>query len=483
MRLRDLLGRLDARDAGGDLDRPLQDVQRDSRRVGPGSAFVAIEGARVDGHTLIDALGVCAGVVISRSVPLPPGLGWVRVDSTRRALAEIAAALCGDPARLVPVVGVTGTNGKTSVTTLLASALGAMGHVAGRIGTTGMALGAQTFRSELTTPEAPELQRALRRMVDGGARCVAMEVSSIGVVQERVAALPLHVGVFTNLGRDHLDFHGTIEAYARAKARVFSELLRPAGGMPRALLYGDEPTWSLMSPPEDHWRFGFAAGNHVRIHHAELRADGMSLRVSSPVGEAQLDAPLVGRHNALNLVASWAAGVLAGFSPVALAAAFREARGAVGRLEPVRVEGGPLVLVDYAHTPDALKAAIAAARSVCRGQVWLVFGCGGDRDPGKRPMMGAASAAADQVWVTSDNPRSEDPAAIVAAVVTGMSEGRFQVELDRARAIAAVIQAARVDDVVLIAGKGHETWQEVSGRRIPFDDRVVARAALEARCT
>jgi UDP-N-acetylmuramyl-tripeptide synthetase len=380
----------------------------------------------------------------------------------------------------VKVVGITGTNGKTTVTNLVDGALRALGRRSGRVGTIGAVVDGADRPSSLTTPEAPQLQALLAEARDAGVEVVTLEASSIGLAQRRVDAIPFHLGVFTNLSRDHLDFHGDMDAYAAAKARLFRDLLREAGGAPRALLCGDDPAWLRMRPPEDRWLYGFGGGCDLRIARAELGPGGMALQVATPAGEVRVESPLVGRHNALNLAAALGCCLCLGVDAGEAAAALGEVGGVAGRLEPVANDRGLLVLVDYAHTPDALEAAMTAVREVATGELWVVFGCGGDRDRGKRVAMGEVVARlADWPVVTSDNPRSEDPRQIVYEVLSGMDRV-VRVELDRAEAIRWTLDHARPGDAVLVAGKGHESYQEIDGVRHPFDDRDVAARALEA---
>jgi UDP-N-acetylmuramoyl-L-alanyl-D-glutamate--2,6-diaminopimelate ligase len=380
------------------------------------------------------------------------------------------------------VVGVTGTNGKTTVTTLVEGGLRALGWSVGRIGTTGNALDGVPRPTRFTTPEAPELQALLAEMRDEGARAVAMEVSSIGLAQHRVDGIPFAVAVFTNLTRDHLDFHGTMQAYADAKARLFRELLRPAGGAPRAVLCGDDPAHARMGAPADSWTYGFSEGLDLRIREAAFAASGIHLAVDTPDQVISLSSPMLGRHNALNLVAATAVLRCLGEDWSAAAEAVGSVPGVPGRLERVDDPRGRLIVVDYAHSPDALEHALCTLRELVTGQLWVVFGCGGDRDRGKRPQMGrVARAGADRVVVTSDNPRSEDPQQILDEIVSGIDDPEgLWVEVDRGEAIRAALSAAAPGDAVLIAGKGHETTQEIAGVKHPFDDRQVARLAVEA---
>ncbi len=482
MKLAELLPALHGVVRAGDAAVEVRAVTRDSREVAPGMAFVAVAGARVDGHALVAGLPPGSVAVVERGVTAPDGVAVVEVADTRAALGQIAAALHGHPSRRVPVVAVTGTNGKTSVTHLLAQAATSAGRVAGCVGTLGAWYGDVRLPGALTTPEAPQLQAWLAEMAAAGCALVAVEASSIGLVQRRLDGVEAHVGVFTMLGHDHLDFHGTFEAYAAAKARLFTERLRAPGGGPRALVNLDDPAWEAMRPPADRWGFGFSPAAEVRIHRWARAARGSALELHTPAGTVAFDTPLVGRHNALNLAAAVGAGLLVGLGLDALADGLSRAPGAPGRLQPVAgPPGSPVVLVDYAHTPDALATVLASARDAVApgGALWVVFGCGGDRDRAKRPEMARAALAADRVIVTSDNPRSERPEAIVAEVLAGVpGEASVAAVVDRRAAIAAALSGARAGDVVVVAGKGHETTQVFADHVEPFDDREVARGLL-----
>jgi UDP-N-acetylmuramoyl-L-alanyl-D-glutamate--2,6-diaminopimelate ligase len=312
-------------------------------------------------------------------------------------------------------------------------------------------------------------------MRDRGVDVVAMEVSSIALAQHRADGIPFAVAVFTNLSRDHLDFHETMEAYRDAKARLFSELLATDGV---AILNADDPMSATLGAGVT---YGFAASADIRITTTELHAAGTRVRLSDRGVPVVLDSPLVGRHNASNLAATFAILRVLGVEPQDAARAAAGATGAPGRLERVPDPGGRLVVVDYAHTGDALANVLPAVRELVAGTVWVVFGCGGDRDRGKRPAMGAvARRLADRVVVTSDNPRGEDPSAIVADILSGIDDrSGVVVEIDRERAIRAALERSVAGDAVLVAGKGHETTQEVAGAKLPFDDRLVIRRVLE----
>ncbi|MCO4747446.1 MAG: UDP-N-acetylmuramoyl-L-alanyl-D-glutamate--2,6-diaminopimelate ligase [Proteobacteria bacterium] len=481
MRLDALLVQLTAARANGDLSVEVSDVTRDSREVHSGSVFVAVRGARVDGHDFVAGLEQVAAVIVSDAVEAPEGVVVITVDDTRLALAEAAAALNAHPSRAVPVVGITGTNGKTTVTTLVDGALLAAGHRSARVGTTGWFIGGEKRPSSLTTPEAPGLQRFFAEAREAGSEAVLMEVSSIGLDQQRVDGTVFHTAVLTNLRRDHLDYHGTVEAYVAAKARLFTDLLREEGGLPRVLLCAEEPLRDAMHAPKDVWTYGFGDAD-LAISAWTQTGQGMELAVDTPLGAVQFSSPLVGRYNALNLVASLGVLLTLGFSPQEAGDALSKVPGVPGRLETVPNTADLVVLVDYAHTDDALEAALHAVRGLTDGQVWVVFGCGGDRDTGKRPLMGrVAEDLADCVVVTSDNPRTEAPQQIVDAILSGMDGEPTHVEVDRRAAIQWAIREAQPGDAILVAGKGHETYQEIDGTRLAFDDRIEAAQALAER--
>jgi UDP-N-acetylmuramoyl-L-alanyl-D-glutamate--2,6-diaminopimelate ligase len=482
MQLAALLQDLEVIEVRGSVDREVEGVTRDSRESGRTSVFVAIRGTAVDGHRFVSDVEAAA-VVVEADVTARPGVAVVRVEDTRGALAHLAAALEGHPSHAMRVVGVTGTNGKTTVTCLVHGALEAAGQLAGRIGTLGSAGGAAARSMGLTTPEAPMFQRELAEMLAAGKVAALTEVSSIALSQRRVDATRFHLAVFTNLSRDHLDFHVDMVAYRDAKRRLFTDLLRPAGGLPRALLCADDSASGGMGAPKDHWTYGRSDTADLCIVKEAHHSGGVTLTVAAPGGNLVVRSPMLGAHNALNLTAALGVLLLLGIHAKQAAAALGQVLGVPGRLERVSAPGDPLVVVDYAHTPDAILTALNACREAVEGEVWIVFGCGGDRDIGKRPLMGrAAEAGAEHVVVTSDNPRSEDPTSIVEQVLGGLTAPEAAAALvDRADAIRHAVLSAGPEDAVLIAGKGHETYQELAGHQIDFDDRAVARSALEER--
>ena len=477
MRLADLLTHLDVVSVAGPTDRPVQRVVHDSRLAGPGDVFVAITGAKIDGRALAPGLDVAA-VISDQPLALRPGVTGIVVREPRQALALASAALHGFPGARVPVVGVTGTNGKTTTTWMLEAIGQAQGARVGVIGTTGSRVAGAPEPLGFTTPEAPVLQDLLDRMVQAGCGLVAMEVSSIGLSLRRVDGVPYRVAVFTNLTQDHLDFHGTMEAYRDAKARLFHELLAADGV---AVLNRDDPAWTAMRPATARTlSFGLERGADLWATDLRLGLDGTRARVETPWGPGELFVRLPGLHNVSNALGALGAALGLGVplegAQVGLAALTR----VPGRLDPVENPGGATIFVDYAHTPDALERVLAVLRPLTPGRLVTVFGCGGDRDRGKRPLMGrAASEGSDLVILTSDNPRSEDPAQILAEILPGVS-APHRVEPDRAQAIREALAQTGPQDCVLIAGKGHEATQTIGGVAYPFDDRLVAAATLRA---
>jgi UDP-N-acetylmuramoyl-L-alanyl-D-glutamate--2,6-diaminopimelate ligase len=467
-------------------------IAYDSRKVAPGECFVAVAGYKQDGRRYIaDALARGAALVVAEGAdpladqPTPR----VLVPAAREALARLADAYWAHPSRALTLVGITGTNGKTTTSFLVEALLRAAGHRTGLIGTIQYRVGDQAVDASQTTPEAVELQALLARMRDGGITGAAMEVSSHALALSRVAGTEFDVAVFTNLTQDHLDFHGTLEEYARAKRRLFEALA--AGKKPRraAVVNADDPAGAGMvrGLSLDTLRFGIRGASEIFPRKFTSGIDGIHMEVKTPRGELTITSPLVGEHNVMNLLGAVGVGVALEMPLATIGAALAAVTSVPGRFE--RVEAGQtfLVVVDYAHTPDALERVLTTARRLVPsgGRLAAVFGCGGDRDRGKRPIMGEIAARiADRVWVTSDNPRTESPEAIVAEVMVGVARagagaGAHVAMPDRQAAIHDALGWARGGDVVVIAGKGHETYQIVGSSVLPFDDRAVARAFLE----
>jgi UDP-N-acetylmuramoyl-L-alanyl-D-glutamate--2,6-diaminopimelate ligase len=455
----------------------VSDVAYRSSEAERGSLFFAVPGGRADGHDFAaEAVRRGAGVVVvERSLPLPAEVTQVIVPSVREAMGSMAAVFYGRPAERLLMVGVTGTNGKTTTTYLLDEIFREAGLTPSIIGTTGVRIDGRPVAIERTTPEAPDLHRLLARMVDEGVRAVAMEVSSHGLDQHRVDGVRFACAVFTNLSQDHLDYHDSMEEYFRAKARLFT----PAMSDRAVVNHDTEEGRRLEGSGVPTVTYGVAPGADVRatdIHTSdrgiEFLADGVPIRSS-----------LRGRFNVENCLAAFAAARVLGIDDGTAATAISSVRGVPGRLETVEAGQEFLVMVDYAHTPDSVENVLRAARPLTAGQLIVVLGCGGDRDRSKRPGMGrAATSHADLTVITSDNPRSEDPSVIIAEIEPGAKEGggRFVVEPDRRAAIRLAVSEAGPGDAVVIAGKGHETYQELAGHTIEFDDRLVAAEELRA---
>ncbi|MGB8908364.1 MAG: UDP-N-acetylmuramoyl-L-alanyl-D-glutamate--2,6-diaminopimelate ligase [Candidatus Cybelea sp.] len=461
----------------GDRNRNVNAIEINSRRVKPGALFVALRGAHTDGHRHAnDAAGKGAHVVVvERAVDLPAGVTVVQVANSRRALSALAAAFYGDPSHSLDVIGVTGTNGKTTTTHMIAAVLNAAGISCGIAGTVGAEFRTRRWLLENTTPQPPELQRLLARMHDAGAKAVAMEVSSHALALDRAQDVRFRVAALTNVTRDHLDFHETIEAYAAAKRRLFS--LAPASVINADDQYGER--WESELRGEGRSVISYGLRSAANLVPEELAVEPSGSRFTVNGQRYQLRLP--GRFNIWNALAAIGVARFLGVDDATSARGLSELERVPGRME--RLDGGDIaVVVDYAHTPDALESALRSLRETASGALIVVFGCGGDRDRGKRPEMGAVGAVfADRLYVTSDNPRTEDPQTIVDAIVAGIGDRERIVELDRRRAIERAIAEARSGDVVLIAGKGHETYQIVGDRVLPFDDAAVAREALGSR--
>lgn len=472
---------------------PVPALRLDSRAVSAGDAFLAVPGHSTDGRRFIDAaVRAGAAVVLEQgdafAISEHQGVASVVVPDLCHQVGAIAARFFAEPARCMRVVGVTGTNGKTSITWFLRDALNTLGHVCGLMGTLGVGLKGQELDSGHTTPDPISLQQGLRALCDAGADCVAMEVSSHALDQHRLGDTPVSVAVFSNLSRDHLDYHGDMDTYLAAKAMLFG---RP--DIRLAVINGDDPVAPVLVARLNEGvrcvTFGEQGGATVRCVEYHPHEHGMNVVLSVGGCRIELALPLYGRFNLNNLMA--VAGVLHGLACDPAGDTVSRGLAAItpvpGRMEPVREAGKPginkpMVLVDYAHTPDGLEKALSAVRDHFPGKLHCVIGCGGDRDTGKRPLMAAvAERGADRVVLTSDNPRSEDPEMIIDDMIAGLTRpDHVQRIADRPAAVTQAVAEAAPGDVVLLAGKGHETYQDVSGHRHPMDDRLLARAALTA---
>jgi UDP-N-acetylmuramoyl-L-alanyl-D-glutamate--2,6-diaminopimelate ligase len=453
----------------------VEDLAYDSRAVRPGALFFCVPGSQVDGHTLADEAVEAGAVALVVERPLEVSVPQLVVPDARTAMALTADEFFDRPTEELEVAGVTGTNGKTTSVFVLHSVLTAAGRSTGLLGTVESRIGGEQRPAVRTTAEAIDLQRAFRAMLDAGDRSCAMEATSHGSELGRLLGVRFDVLVFTNLTQDHLDFHGTMERYFQAKRKLFVDA-NPAP--PAVVNVGDPYGRRLAEELREHGgrlvTFGFADDDaEVRADDLDVTASGIRFRTDG----LEVRSRLRGRFNVENLLGVVAAARVLGVEDDAVAEGIEAAAGVPGRFEAVD-EGQPFtVLVDYAHTPDSLRNVLASARELTASRLICVFGCGGDRDRGKRPIMGRlARELADVAIVTSDNPRSEDPQAIIDEIVAGT--GGFEIEPDRRAAIAQAIELADEGDIVVIAGKGHEQGQETAGRTLPFDDRDVARDAL-----
>ena len=481
-RLSELLEGLPQADLQGPVSGEVKGLECDSRHVTEGSLFVAIRGGQeVDRHQFVgDAVARGAVAVVVEDLVDAGTATRIQVADTRLALAQLAARFHGHPARTLLTVGITGTNGKTTTALLVRSVLAAAGLGAAYLGTLGSLVGGRWRQLNNTTPEAGTLHGELRAAIDAGDVAMVMEVSSHALALKRVAGLEFDVAAFTNLTRDHLDFHGSEEAYFAAKAGLFEQL--KSGRRFAAAINGDDPRAPRLLSKVGPRALSFAVDGAADIHprRIDYGTSGTELTVDTPAGQIEVRTSLTGPFNCSNVVAAVACGIALELDTEAISAGIAAVEQVPGRFERIDEGQDFLVIVDYAHTPAGLENVLHAARTLAARRLICLFGCGGDRDRGKRPLMGqAVEALADVAVVTSDNPRSEDPEAIVADIVAGMGQPAAAVlEVDREAAIAAALAMARPGDVVVIAGKGDETYQDFGDRVIDFDDREVARWVL-----
>lgn len=473
---------------------PVGAVRYHSACVQPGDVFVCIRGFRHDGHDYApQAAQAGASLVVAERplVSIETAVPVAVVPDTRAALGPLAGEVLGHPDRRIRLVGVTGTNGKTTTTYLVKAALEHAGHQVGLIGTIRHLIGSQEIPARRTSPEASDVLELLARMVARGVGYAVAEVSSHAVALKRTAGIEYDVAVFTNLTQDHLDFHGTMEAYRDAKAAFFAQLAGGSKGGKAGIVNADDPHGDYMARrcPAPVLRFGLGGAAEVRAEGLQADDQGVRFVAVTPWGRAEVRLRLGGRFNVLNALAALAVALHEGVALEQAVAGLASVQRVDGRFEAVRAGQPFSVIVDYAHTPDGLQNVLEAARALRPATLWVVFGCGGDRDRSKRPRMGAIAARlADQAIITSDNPRSEDPEAICREVEQGLVDQRrsgphrlrgYEVVVDRRQAIRLALERARPGDLVLIAGKGHETYQELRDRTVPFDDRQVAREILE----
>jgi UDP-N-acetylmuramoyl-L-alanyl-D-glutamate--2,6-diaminopimelate ligase len=495
VRLNDLTGVLEVSNIFGDKNISVDGITSDSREVREGFVFAALKGEKNDGHLFLqDAINRgAAAVLVERAVP---GLSVTQivVPDTRGALGMIADVFYGEPSNALFVIGVTGTNGKTTTTYLIESILNRAELITGVIGTISYRYGKKNIPALYTTPEAPEIHRLLRDMVDDGVTHCVMEVSSHALAQKRVDGCRFAVGIFTNLTRDHLDFHNTMENYFASKARLFESLIAADG---KAIVNID-----------DRWVETLARGLAIPLIKYSLEKeeadilsgkvifseDGIEAELSTPIGSMKISSPLIGEYNLKNIMAAVGTGIALGLDRAVIEEGIRSMERVPGRMESISSPSGFKAIVDFAHTADALERVLKTLRGVSRGRIITVFGCGGDRDRGKRPLMGkVAVGLSDITIVTSDNPRSEDPLGVIREIESGIRGAKryepnmrvtskgYMIVPDRREAIRRAVIMASAGDIILLAGKGHENYQLIGDRKIPFDDMEELKMAIEER--
>jgi len=502
MRLEELIRVINPSETGNSLALEIEGLCCDSRQVRPGGLFFALRGVATDGHDFIAAARERGAVAVVLDDPsrAPEGMTWLKSDDARLAMSRAAAAFYGDPTDGIPVVGITGTNGKTTTTYLVEAIMAGAGIPAAVFGTISYRFGSTVINASHTTPESTELQAAFGQLADAGAQGFVMEVSSHALEQKRVDGCHFDVGVFTNLTRDHLDYHRTMEAYQAAKQRLFAELLRPDAVKERrrAVINLDDPAGAtfVSSAACPVISYGLTAGADVTVRDLHSSVDGIQGTLVTPAGEVGFSSGLVGRYNLSNILAAVGVGIALDLPLDSISRGISQQAKVPGRLERVPNQRGVTCLVDYAHTGDALENVLSTLRELATGRIITVFGCGGDRDPGKRPVMGAIAARlSDFSVVTSDNPRTEDPHTILAQIREGIlplavreyrlaeleqgfdSKG-FTVLENRRAAIRLAARLAQPGDILLLAGKGHEDYQIIGQIKHHFDDREEAAAAL-----
>jgi len=483
-----LVRSLDVIETRGAMDLDITDISYHSHRVKEGHLFVAIPGTKQDGHHFIEEV-IAKGARAVIAEQMPPRLGdipLVAVRDARQALAQVSAEFFSHPSREITLVGITGTNGKTTTSYLIESIIKAAGKEAGVIGTINYRMKGKEQPAPTTTPQSYDLQRLLREMVAHGMAYAVMEVSSHALDQERVRACHFDVGVFTNISPEHLDYHEDMESYLAVKKRFFQEILPASEKHPWAILNLDDPLLRGLEkelPPGRRMTYGLDQGT-LTAPKREISLTGIRATLATPSGAMEIESSLIGEYNLYNIMAATATSIALGIPAEAISRGIKGLSVVPGRMEQVG-DGKPWVLVDYAHTPDALEKSIQAIKRLARAKVVVVFGCGGDRDRSKRAPMGRIGVQfADLAIITSDNPRTEDPLKIIADIEKGareVSRDRYLVIPDRREAIRKAIALAGEEDCVLIAGKGHEQYQIIGEKQVPFDDREEARQAVANR--
>lgn len=474
----------------GDMNRPVQGITDDSRAVTAGSLFVAVKGERADGHAFIEQAMKSGASAIIAQTPVASGpLPFVLVADSRKALGLLGSRFHGDPSARLKMIGVTGTNGKTTTTYLCKSLLEGIGRKVGLIGTVGYQIGQETFPASHTTPGALDLQQLLAKMVERGLDATVMEVSSHALALDRTSGCEYDVAVFTNLTQDHLDFHHTMDEYFEAKLRLFAGLAGGQKGGKRAIVNMDDPRGNAIRTacPVPVWGYAIQNRANLKAEKVQLSLAGTTFTAATPAGSFAVESRLVGEHNVYNLLGAIGVALHDGATIDQVREAAAHIVNVPGRFERVSSGQDFTVVVDYAHTEDALVRLLTAAQVLRTDRIITVFGCGGDRDRGKRPKMGRAAVEySDVVVLTSDNPRTEDPMAILREVEVGVRDAlahrshvQYRLVPDRREAIGAAIREARRGDMVLIVGKGHEDYQIIGTKKFHFDDREVAREAIQ----
>jgi len=485
-----LQGQVEILEQRGDVVRPVYAITDDSRAVTRGSVFVAIKGERVDGHGFVEQALRAGAVAVIAEEPVATGsTPCARVADSRKALGLLGSGFHGEPSLHLKMTGVTGTNGKTTTTYLCKALLEGMGRRVGLIGTVGYQIGQETFPASHTTPGALELQELLAKMVESGLNEAVMEVSSHALALDRTSGCEYDVAVFTNLTQDHLDFHHTMDEYFEAKLRLFTGLSGGRKAGKRALINVDDPRGSaiLAACPVPVWSYAIRNRADLKAEHVRLSLTGSTFTAATPVGSFTVESRLVGEHNVYNLLGAIGVALHDGATADQIRESTAHITNVPGRFERVSSGQDFTVVVDYAHTEDALLRLLTAARALKTARVITVFGCGGDRDRGKRPKMGRVAVDySDVVVLTSDNPRTEDPMTILREVEVGVRDAlvhrshvQYRLVPDRREAIGAAIREAHRGDMVLIAGKGHEDYQIIGTTKVHFDDREVAREAIQ----
>ena len=470
-----------------ELDNPeITSIENDNRKVNPGSLFICIKGYTVDGHDFAQSAEKNGAAAVLAERELPVNIPVIIVKDTKRAMAVLADYFYGHPTQKLHLIGITGTNGKTTTSHLIEKILEDHGKQTGLIGTMYTKIAGRVDESKNTTPESLTLQKIFKKMVDSHVQSAVMEVSSHALVEGRVHGCEYDVAVFTNLTQDHLDFHKTMEAYKRAKGLLFAQLGNA--------FYDHKPKYAVLNSDDPVSReysqstaakiitYGIDQEADFRAEHIEMSSNGTTFDLHSPFGIKKVSMQLIGKFSVYNVLASMAAGVVSGVDIDSIISSIVNVKGVSGRFEPVDAGQDFTVIVDYSHTPDSLENALNTVRQFAKKRIFVVVGCGGDRDRTKRPIMAeiACRLASDPVF-TSDNPRTEEPEAILREMETGVIGKSYKSIIDRKEAIKYAVNGANAGDVILIAGKGHETYQQIGHEFLEFDDRLVAKKAIEGR--